>query len=266
MLLPSSLFVLLAALLTFIARASAQTQYGSFFQPIYINGVPTVGQVACASMGYSNYCCASGQYCSLDGNSALACCAEGQTCGSYNGQYVSPTSQYSWTTSTTCDCESDPTVTLVVTTQNNVVPVVAPAIITVTTTVGYQPLTTTYYTTTSTPIITSNAFVLTTFTTTPTTTIPTLITSNAFVLTTFTTTPMTTIPTLITETTPIGEVTTQIDNPGTCGSFSTIIAQGPNLPATKNCIVFISRGLKNGMAAMLGLFGACVSVAVGLMI
>jgi hypothetical protein len=244
MLLPSSLFVLLAALLTFIALASAQTQYGSFFQPIYINGVPAVGQVACASMGYSNYCCASGQYCSLDGNSALACCAEGQTCGSYNGQYVSPTSQYSWTTSTTCGCESDPTVTLVVTTQNNVVPVVAPAIITVTTTVGYQPLTTTYYTATSTPIITSNAFVLTTFTTTPTTT----------------------IPTLITETTPIGEVTTQIDNPGTCGSFSTIIAQGPNLPATKNCIVFISRGLKNGMAAMLGLFGACVSVAVGLMI
>jgi hypothetical protein len=255
MLLPPSALALLIAALSILTPFASTQQYGSFFQPIYINGVPASGQVACASIGYSNYCCASGQYCSLNANSALACCPSGSTCGSYNTQYVSPTSTYSQWTSTTCGCEDDPTVTQVVTTQNNVVPVVAPAIVTVTTTVGYQPLTTTvgyqpltttatYYGTTSTPFVTTNAFVLTTFTTTPSTT----------------------IPTLITQTTPVGEVTTRIDNPGTCGSLSTIIAQGNNLPATQNCIVFISRGERNVVVAGLELLGACAWAAVGLMI
>lgn len=241
-----SVLLLVIGLLASFTPASAQNgnyQYGSFFTAIYISpGASVENMVPCAGMGYNSYCCSGGQYCALDGNSAIACCAQGATCqgkagAGNNGQYVPPSS--SWAPSSTlCGCESDPTSLVTVTTQNNVVPVVYNGVtITVTTTEGYQPLTTT----------------ATAYST------PTTLTTQGLIVTSTSTT---TGPVLIT--TAEGIVTTPVNNPGTCGSFSTIIAQGNNLPATRNCIVFISWAAKTrglGMEVVLGLLTVSIWTA-----
>ena len=79
-------------LVVFLPIVAAQ-QYGSFFQPIYLNGAPiSSDQVSCSGMGQPSYCCASGQSCALDDQGQLACCSQGRICtgniGAVAGQYT----------------------------------------------------------------------------------------------------------------------------------------------------------------------------------
>lgn len=94
-----------------IHHATAQN-VGSFFTAIYINSGSQIGtnQVGCGSMGYNSYCCGSGQYCAMDGNSQIACCASGSSCSGAAGQYNNNNNNGQYTQTTThCNCEAGTT-------------------------------------------------------------------------------------------------------------------------------------------------------------
>ena len=142
---------------------AAQNSVGSFFTAIYLNGAAVApGQISCAQMGQSQYCCGTGQSCAWDDAGKVACCASGYNCqGSAYSSNAGAAGQY-YTSSTTtvyqspnCNCGSSTVVPIV--------PVTVATVVSPKTTSYYNPPTSTYYppttTTTYAPYITTTTAV-----------------------------------------------------------------------------------------------------------